>query len=134
MLILIHATRLVGLLTPLEHLFLLLFLLLVRGLLILLLVIRVVVVLPAASVQYLLQVVDHLAVFLFHLLLVGLLWYHGTLRHCSIMDLDFFKRRCKLMIVVQARNPSLMVGLLSLRQVILCVLLQDCLYRVQVGS
>ena len=108
------------LLTSLEHL-LLLCLIVVDGgspinyLLILLLILLLeVVVLAAAGFDKLLQVVDHLAV-VFFLLLVGLLWYHRTLEHCSIMDFDFLQRRCKLMIVVQTGYSSLMVCLLPLR-------------------
>ena len=108
------------LLTSLEHL-LLLCLIVVDGgspikylLILLILLLEVVVILAAAGFHKLLQVFDHLAV-VFFLLLVGLLWYHRAFRHCSIMDFNFLQRRCKLMIVVQTGNSSLMVRLLPLR-------------------
>ena len=82
------------LLTPLEH-FQLLLVVIVDGRFLVLLLILL------ASLHELLQVVDHFAVVVFVLLLVGLLWYNLILLRCSIMDFDFLQRRSKLMIVIQ---------------------------------
>ena len=96
------------LLTPLEHFQLLLVVIIDGRFLVLLLILL-------ASLHELLQVVDHFAVVVFVLLLVGLLWYNLILLRCSIMDFDFLQRRCKLIIVVQPGYSSLMVRLLPLR-------------------